>query len=170
MLSKSPASLLEAVDDELIADIGIIAELTARHVPTMPEIREDVHAWIDRVMDYAGDKKLTISGSATFDADFTNMTVDSTLDITINQVNWLATGFGSIGAQSDPVLPAHQFSGNYSVVVGGATGGSGQFAGFFSAPGQTSDPSFPGSAGLTYSLTDANSTTTVSGAAIFGNP
>ena len=58
VLSKSPARFLEAVDDELIADIGIIAELTARHVPAMPEIREDVHAWIDRIMDYAGDKTL----------------------------------------------------------------------------------------------------------------
>lgn len=58
VLSKSPARLLEAVDDESIADIEMIAELTARHVPTMPEIREDIHAWIDRIMDYAGDKKL----------------------------------------------------------------------------------------------------------------
>lgn len=111
-----------------------------------------------------------VLGSATFDADFTNMTVDSTLDLTVNQVNWVASGFGAMGSQADPAVLPHQFNGNYSVIVGGFTGGSGTFSGFFSAPGQTSDPSFPGGVGLTYSLTDPNNTTTVSGAAVFGNP
>ena len=58
VLAQSPGRFLEAVDDELFADIGTIVELTVRHAPTMPEIREDVHAWIDRLMKYAGDKTL----------------------------------------------------------------------------------------------------------------
>jgi len=105
---------------------------------------------------------------ASFFADFTNMTVDSTLSVDINATSWLATGTGSIGAQAG--LPAHLFSGNYSVIVGGSNTGTGVFSGFFSAPGNTSDPSFPGGAGLTFSLQDMSGTTSVSGAVAFGNP
>lgn len=107
-------------------------------------------------------------GSATFLADFTNFSVDSTLDITINGSNWIATGTGNIGSAAQ--LPAHLFNGNYSVVVDGIGGGAGIFSGFFSTPGTTSDPTFPGGAGLTYALQDAPGTTIVSGAAGFGNP
>jgi len=109
-----------------------------------------------------------VLGSATFDANFTNMTVDSTLVIDINQMTWTAAGTGNIGAAA--ILPAHLFSGSYLVTVGGSTGGSGEFSGFFSQPGPASDPAFPGGAGLTYSLQDMTGTTTVSGAAVFGNP
>ena len=42
--------------------------------------------------------------------------------------------------------------------------------GFFSDPGATSDPAFPGAAGMTYSLQDGGGTTEVSGALVFGNP
>lgn len=105
---------------------------------------------------------------ASFFADFTNMTVDSTLAIDINATNWLATGTGSIGAQAG--LPAHLFSGNYAVTVGGSNTGTGIFSGFFSAPGNVSDPSLPGGAGLTFSLQDMTGTTSVSGAVAFGNP
>jgi hypothetical protein len=58
VLARSPSRFLEAVDEELIGDIGTIVELTARHVPSMPEIREEVHDWIDRMIEYAGDKTL----------------------------------------------------------------------------------------------------------------
>ena len=109
-----------------------------------------------------------VLGSATFDADFTAMRVDSTLVIDINATTWTAAGTGNLGAAAG--LPAHLFNGNYAVTVGGATGGSGVFSGFFSAPGNASDPSFPGGVGLTYSLQDMGATTTVSGAAVFGNP
>ena len=51
-----------------------------------------------------------------------------------------------------------------------ANGKSGVFSGFFSEPGNTSDPNIPGGVGLTYSIQDAQGTTTVSGAAAFGNP
>ncbi len=112
-----------------------------------------------------------VLGNATFVADFTNMSVMSTLDILINGSNWLAQGQGGIGAAADPVLPAHLFNGTYgAITIDGVTGGFGQFSGFFSEPGPTSDPSFPGGVGLTYTLQDMNGTTTVSGAAAFGNP
>ena len=110
-----------------------------------------------------------VLGSASFFADFTNQRVDSTLVIDINGSTWSASGFGNIGAAAN--LPAHLFAGIYGAVdIDGITGGSGVFSGFFSDPGQTSDPSFPGGVGLTYSLTDAQGTTTVSGAAAFGDP
>lgn len=109
-----------------------------------------------------------VLGNATFDADFTNLIVDSTLVIDINAQTWTAAGTGNIGAAA--LLPAHLFSGNYLVTVGGTTGGSGVFSGFFSGPGPASDTAFPGAAGLTYSLQDQAGTTSVSGAAVFGNP
>jgi len=109
-----------------------------------------------------------VLGSASFSANFTNMTVDSTLVIDINQMTWSAAGTGTIGGAA---IPAHLFNGTYNAVtVDGVTGGTGVFSGFFSAPGSTSDATFPGGAGLTYSLQDANGTTSVSGAAVFGNP
>lgn len=58
ILAASPSSFLEALDDELAADIVSIAELTARHVPVMPQVRGQAHAWIDRMMESAGDKTL----------------------------------------------------------------------------------------------------------------
>jgi hypothetical protein len=109
-----------------------------------------------------------VLGSATFDADFTNMLVDSTLVIDINGLTWSAAGSGNIGARAQ--LPAHLFQGNYAVIVAGSSSGTGIFSGFFSEPGPSSDPSYPGGAGLTYSLQDMGGTTTVSGAAAFGNP
>jgi len=113
-----------------------------------------------------------VLGSATFDADFTNMLVDSTLLIDINGASWAASGQGNIGAAAQ--LPVHLFQGIYNnVTITDPTGtaiGTGNFSGFFSEPGPSSDSSFPGGAGLTYSLQDQGGTTTVSGAAVFGNP
>ncbi len=110
-----------------------------------------------------------VLGAATFDADFTNMLIDSSLTIAINGSTWTASGQGNIGAAAQ--LPAHLFQGIYgAVAVDGIGGGTGSFSGFFSQPGPTSDPAFPGGAGLTYSLQDQAGTTTVSGAAAFGNP
>lgn len=110
-------------------------------------------------------------GNASFRADFTNMRVNSTLSIDINGANWNASGIGNIGSAAAPVLPAHLFNGLYnSVSVSGIAGGSGVFSGFFSEPGATSDPAFPGGVGLTYSLQDPAGSASVSGAAVFGNP
>jgi hypothetical protein len=53
MLSKSPAFFLGAADEELIGDIGDIIELTARNIAEMPQMQTDIHAWIDRGMEYA---------------------------------------------------------------------------------------------------------------------
>ena len=110
-----------------------------------------------------------VLGSATLRADFTNMLVDSTLDLNINGSNWLASGSGPIGQQAG--LAAHLFQGVYNTVtIDGIAGASGLFSGFFSEPGPTSDPSFPGAAGLTYSLQNPQTGENVSGAAVFGNP
>jgi hypothetical protein len=109
-------------------------------------------------------------GSATFVADFLAQRVMSTLNIDIAGSSWQATGQGNIGLGAAPQLPAHLFGGNYTVTTDGVTGGAGIFSGFFSEPGPSSDPTFPGGAGLTYSLQDAQGTSTVSGAAAFGNP
>ncbi len=106
-------------------------------------------------------------GSATFQADFVNMLVTSTLAIDIAGSAWSASGQGNIGMG----LPAHLFAGIYNnVSVDGIGGGSGTFSGFFSEPGPTADPSWPGGAGLTYSLQDAQGSSVVSGAAAFGDP
>ena len=81
----------------------------------------------------------------------------------------MAVGTGNIGAAIG--LPAHMFSGNYgNVTVGGVAGGTGNFSGFFSAPGAVSVPGVPGGVGLTFSLTDGQGANSVSGAAAFGNP
>jgi hypothetical protein len=112
-----------------------------------------------------------VLGSATFRADFTNQLVDSTLVIDINSANWIATGQGTIGFIGNQPAAPHLFGGFYnSVIINGVTGGSGTFSGFFSDPGPTSDPAFPGAAGMTYSLQDGSDTTQVSGALVFGNP
>ena len=110
-----------------------------------------------------------VLGSASFEADFTAMSVVSSLAIDINGSSWSATGSGNIGAAAQ--LPAHLFQGNYgAVTIDGVTAGSGVFSGFFSEPGPTSDPTYPGGVGLTYSLQDMTGSTSISGAAVFGNP
>ena len=112
-----------------------------------------------------------VLGDATFTADFTNQSVTSFLDLMIGGSNWIANGLGTIGAQNDPALPAHLFQGTYdNVVIDGIQGGVGTFSGFFSQQGQTPDPAIPAAVGLTFSLTDAQGATTVSGAAALGNP
>lgn len=58
VLSKSTAFLLEAADDELIADIGTVVELSARHVTAMPEMRDDIHRWIDQALGHAEGKTI----------------------------------------------------------------------------------------------------------------
>ena len=89
--------------------------------------------------------------------------------IDIAGIQWTAAGTGGIGTAV--MLPGHMFSGFYSAVsMGAASGGTGQFSGFFSQPGPTSDPRFPGGVGLTYSLQDMLGTISVSGAAVFGDP
>ncbi len=112
-----------------------------------------------------------VLGSATFRADFTNQLVNSTLVIDINAATWIATGQGTIGLIGNQPVAPYLFGGIYnSVIINGVTGGSGTFSGFFSDPGTSSDPAFPGAVGMTYSLQDGSDTTQVSGALVFGNP
>ena len=113
-----------------------------------------------------------VLGNASFLADFLSQTVNSMVVLDIAGANWSASGSGTIGAMAG--LPAHLFNGIYNnVAITGPVGtiiGTGVFSGFFSAPGSSSDPTFPGGVGMTYSLSDPQSGTAVSGALAFGNP
>lgn len=98
-------------------------------------------------------------GSASLSADFTNQTLTNSVNLTINDQVWSATGMASLHS------PVPLFGGNYSTVtVGGQQQGTGSFAGFF-VPG-SGGQSLPAGAGLTYNLN--NGGTTVNGAATFG--
>ena len=109
-----------------------------------------------------------VLGSVTFLADFTVMQVFSTLDLTMSGISWVASGSGNIGGAG---LPAHLFSGIYdNVTVDGFNTDSGDFSGFFSEPGNTSDPDLPGAVGLTYPLGDNDGVGWISGALAFGDP
>lgn len=107
-------------------------------------------------------------GSAAFAADFTNQRVTSSLSLTINGTLWTADGTGSIGAQAG--LAAHQFQGAYQTVTIGAAGlaGSGNFSGFFTAPGGT-QAGAPGGAGMTFALGDDQGLI-ITGVAAFRGP
>lgn len=56
VLSKSPSFFLEAVDDELVGDMGAVVEMTARHLAEVPEVRDGIRGWIDRAFEYCADK------------------------------------------------------------------------------------------------------------------
>ena len=141
--------------------------------PVMPVSGVANYTLIGSTSPTDGQGNVGVLGDATFQADFTNMLVTSTLLINISGLTWTADGNGTIGAQAG--LPAHLFQGLYGTVtitdaVGNQFMGDGQFSGFFSEPGPTSNPDFPGGAGLTYSLQDQGSSIQVSGAAAFGDP
>ena len=100
-----------------------------------------------------------VLGSADLFVNFTNQSVDHSLELDINQQVWSAFGTGSITSGNT------LFSGNYSTVeIDGAqvTGGSGDFRGFFSSPDSSG---LPAGAGLTYNLSDGS--TDVTGSAAF---
>ncbi|MFT4797893.1 MAG: hypothetical protein ACJAXW_003218 [Candidatus Azotimanducaceae bacterium] len=98
-----------------------------------------------------------ILGSASLSADFTNATVQSSLQLGINSQNWTATGSGAI--------TTNIFNGLYGTVsVDGDVGATGSFGGAFGGFGTSGVPT---GAGMTYQL--SNGTATVSGAAVFNN-
>ena len=137
--------------------------------PTMPVTGIATYALIGSTSPTDDQGNVGILGSASFVADFTNLSVDSNLQIDINGSIWLASGVGNLGTAAG--LPAHLFEGLYgTVVVDGIRGGAGIFSGFFSGPGATSNPLFPAAVGLTFSLQDPQGASSVSGAAVFGNP
>lgn len=93
-----------------------------------------------------------VLNSATFDANFTTQQVATSVDLTVNNLNWVASGIGSIGGQAN--LPAHQFAGSFNGIINPIQGTvSGTFSGFFTTPG-SNVPGIPGGVGLTYSLQD----------------
>ena len=95
-----------------------------------------------------------VLGSASLLADFTNSIVESDVQLGIAGEVWTASGSGAI--------TSNLFNGLYSTVtVNGGSGASGSFGGIFS----DSTAGVPGSAGLSYQLT--NSSRTVSGVAVF---
>ena len=82
-----------------------------------------------------------VLGAASFSADFTNQTVNSTIVLDINNAIWDASGSGLIGGGAGVALPPHLFNGTYNnVTITGLSGtiiGTGVFSGFFSQPGPT---------------------------------
>ncbi len=140
--------------------------------PTMPINGTANYSLIGNTLPTDNFGNVGVLGAATFQADFINQTVMSMIVLDINSFNWTATGNGSIGAMAG--LPPHLFQGMYGVVTitgaGGTFTGRGMFSGFFSEPGPTSDPTFPGGVGMTYSLQDQGASMAVSGALVFGNP
>ncbi len=58
VLSKSPGFLLEVADDDLIDDMGVVVELSARHVAEMSELKADLRDWIVRALQSNGGKSL----------------------------------------------------------------------------------------------------------------
>ena len=98
-------------------------------------------------------------GDALLTANFTTATVQSELSLSIAGNIWQASGSGSIASGL--------FNGLYNdVFIGGQSGGSGNFSGFFGSPGSNN---LPNGAGLTYGLTDTQGVS-VSGAVVFGQP
>ncbi len=139
-------------------------------VPAMPIAGNANYTLIGSTMPTDNQGNVGVLIDAGFQADFTNMTVNSSLDVDIGGSNWSASGNGNIGAQAG--LAAHLFNGLYnSIVINGIPLNNpvGSFSGFFSEPGPSSDPNFPGGVGLTFELQDGTGIV-VSGAAAFGDP
>jgi hypothetical protein len=96
-------------------------------------------------------------GRADLSADFTNATVQSRVELGINNQAWSAVGTGSINV--------NLFSGLYNTVkVNGEAVGTGSFSGNFVG----FSGAVPQGAGLSYLL--QNGATAVNGVAVFGNP
>lgn len=100
---------------------------------------------------------------ATLTADFTNQLVSASLDLSINNVDVVASGNGNIGASAG--LQSHQFSGliTSGTVSTTSSAPQGTFSGFFTSPGASG--SVPAGAGLTYSLDVDNGAFVIDGAA-----
>jgi hypothetical protein len=95
-----------------------------------------------------------VLGAATLNANFTNMTVDTTLDIGINNQVWNATG------SAIPINTTGGFTGGLNVDVDSTYPGTGSAAGFFTNNAE--------GAGIGFALeADTGLPTTVNGTAIF---
>lgn len=100
-----------------------------------------------------------ILGDAALRANFDSQTVQSSLNLSINEQVWQASGNGLLGRNLTPLTPANVFAGQYgNVQVGNSAGGNGEFSGFLTPAGR--------GAGLSYELNHGGST--VTGVAAFG--
>ena len=136
--------------------------------PVMPQFGTATYALIGATNPTDRNGHVGVLNNASLSADFTHQLVSASLDLTVNNVNVIATGNGTIGP---PGLAAHQFQGSFNGGVISTTQGipQGTFSGFFSAPGGTT-PGVPGGTGLTYTVTDGLGGLTVDGAAAFRKP
>ena len=100
-------------------------------------------------------------GSASFSADFVNLTVHSAVAVTMGDHNWFARGTGSFDANGT------LFNGTYDTVsIDNLIAGAGNFSGFFTVP-RIGAGSVAG-AGVTYNIVgDPADLGTVSGALVF---
>lgn len=140
--------------------------------PVIPQAGSASYSLVGATTPTSNTGESGILGAATFNADFTNQQVQSTISLQMGDNTWDALGSGSIGGQGG--LPAHQFSGFYdSVQITGPNNdvGFGEFSGFFSEPGASPQlPNLPGGAGLSYSLSDSDLIETIQGVLIFQSP
>jgi hypothetical protein len=97
------------------------------------------------------------TGDITLDADFTNMQVQTSISVTVNDNAWAGSGRGSINAGA-------VFGGSLnSITVNESSGGDGAFSGFFT---NFSPSAAPGGAGMSWFMraTVDGTPTTISGA------
>lgn len=135
---------------------------TGDSAPVMPISGTAEYTLVGNTNPTDGNGSVGILGSASLSANFTDQTVDSTVNLSINEQVWNAAGSGELLGGSN------LFAGQYgSVAINGSTeGNSGVFSGFFGAG--ASDDGLPDGAGLIYNLT--NGSDAVTGAAVFGDP
>jgi hypothetical protein len=136
--------------------------------PVMPQFGTATYALIGATSPTDRASRVGMLNNASLSADFTHQLVSASLDLTVNNINVIATGNGVIGQSG---LAAHQFAGsiNDGVISTTQAAPQGSFSGFFSAPGGTVS-GVPGGAGLTYTITDGRGGLTVDGAAAFRGP
>ena len=137
--------------------------------PVMPQFGTYTYALIGASAPTDRSGNIGTLNNASLNANFTSQLVSASFDISINNINVIATGDGVIGAQAG--LPAHQFTGaiNNGVINPALGTPQGTFSGFFSAPGSNT-PGVPGGAGLSYSISDGQGLFIVDGVAAFKVP
>ena len=154
------------------ASLHWVMSPNADNPPVMPQAGSASYSLVGATTPTSNAGQAGTLGAATFNADFTNQQVQSTISLQMGDNSWEAVGGGSIGVQTG--LPPHQFRGFYeSVQITGPNNdtGFGEFSGFFSGPGASPQlPDLPGGAGLSYSLSNSDLIETIQGVLIFQSP